>query len=63
MKYNLTAEIFYLFPYLSKDCLATSRGNIFPLSYFLCSASKYKDSRIRLSWSQRNLSENLRNVR
>lgn len=61
MKYNLAAEKFHLF-HMSKDCLATSQGNIFPLSFFLCSASKYSDSHIRLSQSQRKLSENLGNV-
>lgn len=33
MKYNLAAEKFHLF-HMSKGCLATSQGNIFPLSFF-----------------------------
>lgn len=62
MKYILAAEGFYLFQICLKTVLQLARVIFFLFPLFLCSASKYSDSRIRLSQSQRKLSENLGNV-
>lgn len=62
MKYILAAEGFYLFQICLKTVLQLARVIFFLFPFFLCGASKYSDSRIRLSQSQRKLSENLGNV-